>query len=67
MLVLGLFTFLVGAIGILFNQFNQEGMDLDVYSKDALGIGFGVLVHCVVVILSRLSFFILVCLILDLE
>lgn len=67
MLVLGLFTFLVGAIGILFNQFNQEGMDLDVYSKDTLGIGFGVLVHCVVVILSRLSFFILVCLILDLE
>nr|YP_009671659.1 NADH-plastoquinone oxidoreductase subunit 5 [Passiflora microstipula]QCX30889.1 NADH-plastoquinone oxidoreductase subunit 5 [Passiflora microstipula] len=33
MLVLGLFTLFIGAIGIPFNQFNQEGMDLDILSK----------------------------------
>nr|QVX28082.1 NADH-plastoquinone oxidoreductase subunit 5 [Passiflora maliformis] len=33
MLVLGLFTFFIGAIGIPFNQFNQEGVDLDILSK----------------------------------
>nr|YP_010006741.1 NdhF [Passiflora cerradensis]QNR05508.1 NdhF [Passiflora cerradensis] len=33
MLVLGLFTLFIGAIGIPFNQFNQEGMGLDILSK----------------------------------
>nr|YP_010006423.1 NdhF [Dilkea retusa]QNR05098.1 NdhF [Dilkea retusa] len=33
MLVLGLFTLFIGAIGIPFNQFNQKGMDFDILSK----------------------------------
>nr|WQM57642.1 NADH-plastoquinone oxidoreductase subunit 5 [Fagus japonica] len=33
MLVLGVFTLVVGAIGIPFNQFNQQGMDSDILSK----------------------------------
>nr|YP_009671099.1 NADH-plastoquinone oxidoreductase subunit 5 [Passiflora tetrandra]QCX30326.1 NADH-plastoquinone oxidoreductase subunit 5 [Passiflora tetrandra] len=33
MLVLGLFTLFSGAIGIPFNRFNQEGMDLDILFK----------------------------------
>nr|YP_009176051.1 NADH dehydrogenase subunit 5 [Ficus racemosa]ALI30749.1 NADH dehydrogenase subunit 5 [Ficus racemosa] len=34
MLVLGLFTFFIGIIGIpFFNQFNQEGMQLDILTK----------------------------------
>nr|YP_009671259.1 NADH-plastoquinone oxidoreductase subunit 5 [Passiflora filipes]QCX30484.1 NADH-plastoquinone oxidoreductase subunit 5 [Passiflora filipes] len=33
MLVLGLFTLFIGAIGIPFNQFNQEGGELDILSK----------------------------------
>nr|WQM56740.1 NADH-plastoquinone oxidoreductase subunit 5 [Fagus japonica]WQM56822.1 NADH-plastoquinone oxidoreductase subunit 5 [Fagus japonica]WQM56904.1 NADH-plastoquinone oxidoreductase subunit 5 [Fagus japonica]WQM56986.1 NADH-plastoquinone oxidoreductase subunit 5 [Fagus japonica]WQM57150.1 NADH-plastoquinone oxidoreductase subunit 5 [Fagus japonica] len=33
MLLLGVFTLVVGAIGIPFNQFNQQGMDSDILSK----------------------------------
>jgi NAD(P)H-quinone oxidoreductase subunit 5 len=33
MFVLVLFTLFIGVIGIPFNQFNQEGMDLDILSK----------------------------------
>nr|QNM40157.1 NdhF [Passiflora contracta] len=33
MLVFGLFTLFIGAIGIPFNKFDQEGMDLDMLSK----------------------------------
>ena len=33
MLVLGVFTLFVGAIGVPFNQFNKQGMDLDIFSK----------------------------------
>nr|YP_009670838.1 NADH-plastoquinone oxidoreductase subunit 5 [Passiflora rufa]QCX30064.1 NADH-plastoquinone oxidoreductase subunit 5 [Passiflora rufa] len=33
MLILGLFTLFIGAIGIPFNQFNQEGGGLDILSK----------------------------------
>jgi len=33
MFVLGIFTFFVGSIGIPFNQFNQQRVDLDILSK----------------------------------
>ena len=33
LLVLGLFTFFIGGIGIPFLEFNQEGMNLDILSK----------------------------------
>nr|YP_009668694.1 NADH-plastoquinone oxidoreductase subunit 5 [Adenia mannii]QCW93402.1 NADH-plastoquinone oxidoreductase subunit 5 [Adenia mannii] len=33
MLVLGLFTLFIGAIGIPFNQFNKEGMGFDILSR----------------------------------
>jgi NAD(P)H-quinone oxidoreductase subunit 5 len=33
MLVLVLFTLFIGAIGMPFNQFNQEEMNLDILSK----------------------------------
>nr|YP_010254186.1 NADH-plastoquinone oxidoreductase subunit 5 [Lithocarpus hancei]QTZ18727.1 NADH-plastoquinone oxidoreductase subunit 5 [Lithocarpus hancei] len=33
MFILGIFTFFVGSIGIPFNQFNQQRVDLDILSK----------------------------------